>query len=82
MLLSLNQLSAVTSHGVGHSAESSPLRVDQETPVLPVTSVNFKKEESFFLLIFHFEGALIVLRATQGRKPGAIPCPPNLPDPT
>jgi hypothetical protein len=56
--------------------------MDQETPVLPVTSVNFKKEKSFFFFLFHFEGALIVLTATQGRKPGTIPCPPNLPDPT
>lgn len=81
-LLSLNQLSSVTSHGAGHCAENSPVRVDQETPVLPVTSVNFKKEEGVFL-IFHFdEGALIVLMATRGRKPGAIPRSPNLLDPT
>lgn len=48
-LLSLYQLSTVTSHGAGHCAENSPVRVTQETPVLPITLINFKKEEGFFL---------------------------------
>lgn len=48
-LLSLYQLSTVTSHGAGHCAENSPVRVIQETPGLPITLINFKKEEGFFL---------------------------------
>lgn len=81
-LLSLYQLSAVT--GRGACAENSPVLLDQETPVLPITLANFKKDEGFFLLLFffHFEGALIVLTVTQGRKPGVTPRPPNLPEPT
>lgn len=35
----------------------------------------------FFFLIFHFEGAFIVLTATQGRKSDVVPCPPRPPRP-
>lgn len=51
-LLSLYQLSAVT--GRGACAENSPVLLDQETPVLPITLANFKKDEGFFLLLFFF----------------------------